>query len=198
MWLWRKLYSLSENLSFTPALNVDLNLNYFELFGLSPSFNIDLATLESHFRKIQSESHPDRFVSAAPVDKLQSMQLATLANEAYQNLKNPANRAKYLLELQGIKAISETNTAMPLDFLMQQMEWRERLEDAKSAKDINTLENLLREMQQEAKLLQSEIATFIDVKQDYTSATDATRKLIFIDKVVADINKAIEQLESEL
>lgn len=189
---------MSENLSFTPALNIDLNLNYFELFGLSPSFNIDLATLESNFRKIQSESHPDRFVSATPTEKLQSMQLATLANEAYQNLKNPANRAKYLLELQGIEAISETNTAMPLDFLMQQMEWRESLEEAKAAKDINALDNLLREMRQEAKLLQSEITTFIDVKQDYASATDATRKLIFIDKVYADINKAIEQLEANL
>ncbi len=196
MWLWRKLYSLSSNLSSNLALS--LGSNHFELFGLSPKFNIELATLESNFRKIQSESHPDRFVSASSAEKLQSMQLATLANEAYQILKNPANRAKYLLELQGIEAISETNTAMPLDFLMQQMEWRESLEDAKAAKDINALENLLREMQQEAKLLQSEIAVLIDQKQDYTSATDATRKLIFIDKVVADINKAIEQLEANL
>lgn len=196
MWLWRKLYSLSSNLSSNLALS--LGSNHFELFALSPKFNIELATLESNFRKIQSESHPDRFVSASSAEKLQSMQLATLANEAYQMLKNPANRAKYLLELQGIVAISETNTAMPLDFLMQQMEWRESLEDAKAAKDINALENLLREMQQEAKLLQSEIAVLIDQKQDYTSATDATRKLIFIDKVVADINKAIEQLEANL
>ena len=194
--MWRKLYSLSSNLSSNLALS--LGSNHFELFGLSPKFNIELATLESNFRKIQSESHPDRFVSASSAEKLQSMQLATHANEAYQILKNPANRAKYLLELQGIVAISETNTAMPLDFLMQQMEWRESLEDAKAAKDINALENLLREMQQEAKLLQSEIAVLIDQKQDYTSATDATRKLIFIDKVVADINKAIEQLEANL
>ncbi len=196
MWLWRKLYSLSSNLSSNLALS--LGSNHFELFGLSPKFNIELATLESNFRKIQSESHPDRFVSASSAEKLQSMQLATHANEAYQILKNPANRAKYLLELQGIVAISETNTAMPLDFLMQQMEWRESLEDAKAAKDINALENLLREMQQEAKLLQSEIAVLIDQKQDYTSATDATRKLIFINKVVVDINKAIEQLEANL
>jgi molecular chaperone HscB len=187
---------LSSNLSSNLALS--LGSNHFELFGLSPKFNIELATLESNFRKIQSESHPDRFVSASSAEKLQSMQLATLANEAYQTLKNPANRAKYLLELQGIVAISETNTAMPLDFLMQQMEWRESIEDAKTAKDINALENLMREMQQEAKLLQSEIAVLIDQKQDYTNATNATRKLIFIDKVYADINKAIEQLEADL
>lgn len=181
-----------------------MSQNHFELFGLSPKFNIELATLESNYRKIQSESHPDRFVTASPADKSQSMQLATLANEAYQTLKNPANRAKYLLELQGIEAIAETNTAMPLDFLMQQMEWRETLEEAKAAKDINALENLLREMQQEAKLLKTALGLLLDEsslmneKTDYTSATETTRKLIFIDKVYSDINKAIEQLEATL
>lgn len=124
------------------------------------------------------------------------MQLATMANEAYQTLKHPANRAKYLLELQGIVAISDTNTAMPTAFLMQQMEWREALEDAKVAKDVAALEGLWREMQQEANDLTTELALLLDEKQDYVTATEATRKLIFIDKVCADINKAIEQLEA--
>lgn len=169
--------------------------SYFELFGLESIFNIELATLESNFRKIQSESHPDRFVTAPASEKLQSMQLATLANEAYQTLKNPANRAKYILELHGITAISETNTAMPTDFLMQQMEWREALEDAKNARDIDALDNLLREMRQEADALKTELGVLMDDQHDYTAATATTRKLIFIDKVCADINKALAQLE---
>ncbi len=172
-----------------------MSLNYFELFGLKPTFNIDLATLESSFRKIQSESHPDRFVTAAAADKLSAMQRATLANEAYLSLKNPANRAKYLLELQGITAISETNTAMPTDFLMQQMEWREATEDAVSAKDIIALDRLLAEIRVEAKSLQENLFNLLDVQKDYSAATDATRKLIFIDKVSEDINRAIEQLD---
>lgn len=173
-----------------------MSLNYYELFGLSPTFNIELATLESNYRKIQSEAHPDRFVTASAAEKLKSMQLATLANEAYQTLKNPANRAKYLLELQGIKAIVETNTAMPTDFLMQQMEWREAIEDATSSKSITTLENLLGEIQVEAKILQENLVNLLDVKKDYATATDMTRKLIFIVKVSEDINKAIEQLDT--
>lgn len=172
-----------------------MSLNYFELFGLKPIFNIELAALESSYRKIQSESHPDRFVTASAAEKLSSMQQATLANEAYLSLKNPANRAKYLLELQGITAISETNTAMPTEFLMQQMAWREATEDAVSAHDIAALENLLTEIQVEAKNLQADLRMMLDVKNDYTAATDATRKLIFIEKVSEDINKAIEQLE---
>jgi len=172
-----------------------VSLNYFELFGLKPTFNIDLATLESSFRKIQSESHPDRFVTASAADRLSAMQRATLANEAYLSLKNPANRAKYLLELQGITAISETNTAMPTDFLMQQMEWREATEDAVSAKDIIALDRLLAEIRVEAKSLHENLVNLLDVQKDYSAATDATRKLIFIDKVSEDINRAIEQID---
>lgn len=169
---------------------------YFELFDLDAKFDLELATFETNYRRIQSATHPDRFVSASPSEKLASMQLATLTNEAYQTLKNPASRARYLLELQGIEAISETNTAMPADFLMQQMEWREALEDAKAAKDIDALEVLLNELRLAAKALQAALADLLDTKKDYIAATDNARKLIFIDKVAADINKAIEQLDT--
>ena len=169
--------------------------NYFSLFQLKQAFNIDLSTLEANFRKIQSEVHPDRFVAGTTAEKLHSMQTATLANEAYATLKAPALRAAYLLALSGIDATPETNTQMPADFLMQQMEWREALEDAKQAKNVADLEKLLAEMQTEAKALQADLGDCFDAKNDLTAATEATRKLIFIDKVCADINKAIEQLD---
>jgi len=170
--------------------------DYFALFGLSPAFEIDLSVLEQNYRKLQSEAHPDRFVSATPAKKLQSMQLATLANEAYQVLKKPSSRAKYILALQGIDATQETNTSMPTDFLMQQMEWRETLEDLKTEKNIAGLETLQHEMQQSAKSLTDELTLLIDEKNDLIAATETTRKLIFIDKVCADIIKAIELLEN--
>jgi molecular chaperone HscB len=170
-------------------------MNYFEFFAIQQQFDVDLNALESNYRAIQSASHPDRFVTCTSAEKLQSMQTATLANEAYLTLKNPANRAKYLLQTQGIDAIDEKNTQMPADFLMQQMEWREAMEDAKAAKNIGDLEQLLAEMQQEAKTLQTDLAQLFDAKKDYKTATDATRKLIFIDKVCADIHKAIEHLD---
>lgn len=169
--------------------------NYYQLFGLPEQFNIDTKILEANYRKIQSASHPDRFVSASEAEKLASMLLATTANEAYRTLKNPANRAKYLLEQQNINAISDTNTAMPIDFLMQQMEWREHADDAKTAKDIPALEKLEFELQAESKYLQNNLTDLLDVKKDYVKATEATRKLIFIDKVCTDIQQVIEQLE---
>lgn len=169
--------------------------NYFELFAVKQAFAIDLSALESQYRKIQSTAHPDRFVTASSAEKLKAMQVATLANEAYQMLKKPASRAKYLLSLHDIDATKETNTSMPTDFLMQQMEWREALEDYKAAKDIDGLDNLAKEMRQAAQGLTIELIQLFDEKNDLTNATETTRKLIFIDKVCEDINKAITQIE---
>lgn len=169
--------------------------DFFQLFTLPEQFAIDTKLLETNFRKIQSTSHPDRFVSASAAEKLASMQLATLSNEAYDTLNNAARRAKYLLERQGIDAVADTNTALPMDFLMQQMEWREQLEDAKTARDIDALDDLYNQLRTEAKTLETQLTELFDRKKDYPGATEVTRKLIFIDKVCADIQQAIEYLD---
>src|SRR5690349_23456145 len=102
--------------------------NHFELFGLPPQFAVDAAALQTRYRELQREVHPDRFARASQAEQRVSMQLATRVNEAYQTLKSPIARAGYLLELQGIDPEFETNTAMPAEFLAEQMEQRERLE----------------------------------------------------------------------
>ena len=173
-----------------------MSVNYFELFALDNTYKIDINNLETNFRAIQSASHPDRFATATSSEKLQSMQTATLANEAYLTLKNPANRVKYCLQLHNIDAVKETNTSMPADFLMQQMDWREAIEDAKQAKNIDALENLLAQMQLESNSLQENLIDLMDNKEDYVAATNDARKLIFIDKVIADIHKLIEFLDN--
>lgn len=173
----------------------DLTQNYFALFALRPRFEIDLIALEKRYREIQSASHPDRFVTASASEKLASMQLATFANTAYQTLKHPDTRALYLLQLQGIEAVSETNTAMPADFLMQQMEWREAIEEAKAEQNIDALDALLASMQSESKVLCANITQRIDEDQNAIEAVDDVRKLVFIQKVCADIRRVIEQLE---
>jgi molecular chaperone HscB len=169
-------------------------INYFEFFSLPQQFEVDLKALESNYRKIQSDSHPDRFVTASNAQKIQSMQTATIANEAYLTLKSAGLRGAYLLGLSGIVAIDEKNNQMPADFLMQQMEWREAADDSEHASDINALENLLDEIALEAKQLQQSLSKQFQQNQ-LADATDSTRKLIFMDKVRADIIKAIEKLE---
>jgi molecular chaperone HscB len=167
--------------------------NYFALFGLPVQFEIDFGELQSNYRKIQSEVHPDKFVTASPAERLQSMQTATLANEAFQTLKHPTARARYLLQLQGIETLEDSNTAMPPDFLMTQMEWREAIEEAQFAKDIPALEMLLGTMKNEAKTMQSNLADAI--QNNPNSAAQLVRKLSFIDKVSADVQQTISRLE---
>lgn len=169
--------------------------DFFGFFNLNKAFDCDLSLLEKHFRAVQSATHPDRFVTATPSEKTQAMQKATFANDAYETLKTPSTRAQYLLSLQGIDAVAETNTAMPMDFLMQQMEWREAVDDAKQAKDIDALDKQLNSLRKENNALQTALVTAFDVKPDTEAATLLTRKMIFIDKVCADIEQMIEQLE---
>ncbi len=172
-----------------------MSLNYFQLFELPETFALTLSALETPYRRIQASAHPDRFVTATPTEQRQSMQLATLANEAYLTLKHPAKRAEYLLRLKGIDSLNDSNTSMPADFLMQQMEWREALEDASMAIDIVSLVGLFDEMQAEAKNLTEVLTDLIDTNKDYPAASETTRNLVFIDKVCADIQQAIERLE---
>lgn len=172
-----------------------LQRNYFELLGVPTQFEVDLAVLDQHYRQLQSEVHPDRFVTASANDRMQSMQIATQANEAYQTLKNATARARYLLQLSGIETLEESNTAMPMDFLMLQMEWRETIDDATATKDVSALDALLAEIKQTAKSLVENLSVLFAEKA-YTQASESVRKLSFIDKISADIHRAIEQLEN--
>jgi molecular chaperone HscB len=167
--------------------------NFFNLLGLPSQFDVDLSVLDHNYRKIQTEVHPDKFVTASPAERLQSMQQATLANEAYQTLKHPTSRAKHLLSLQGIASLEDSNTAMPTDFLMRQMEWREAIEDAKAAKDVAALDALLKEMKLETQKILTQLA--IELISHPELAALNVSKLSFIDKVSADVNTLISKLE---
>lgn len=167
--------------------------NYFALFQLPQQFELNMTQLDTQYRKLQAEVHPDKFVSATPAERMQSMQMATLANEAYQILKQPTARARYLLQLQGIATEEENNTAMPADFLMAQMEWREAMDDAKHSNDIAALDALLKDMRMQAKTLQQQVS--IELESTPTQAAVTVRKMRFIDKVSEDVNQLIAQLE---
>src|SRR6266568_9105661 len=104
---------------------MNLNDNFFELFELPVVFRLDSAALDRAYRDLQTRVHPDKFAHLGDDERRLSMQWATQANEAYRTLRRPLARAQYLLHLRGIDLKAESNTAMPPDFLMEQMEWRE-------------------------------------------------------------------------
>lgn len=121
------------------------------------------------------------------------MQWTTRVNEAYRTLKSPVQRAKYLLELNGVDVGFETNTAMPAAFLVEQMELRERLEEARNADELGRLEQELFSLKEG---LQAQIAECIDTRHDYGGAADLVRKLMFLEKLDEDINAAYEALDA--
>ena len=174
---------------------MNLTQTHFELFGLPPTFAVDSKKLDQQYRQLQSEIHPDRFAASADSERRLSLQYATQANEAYQTLKNPLNRARYLLSLRGVDTQEESNTAMPTDFLMQQMEWREALEDARQAENVSELESLKTQLREAESALQATLTSALDSANDDALATTAVRKLRFIAKAQQEIDDALEALE---
>ena len=136
--------------------------------------------------------HPDRFAHAGDAERRASLQWTTRVNEAYRTLKDPVQRGKHILELHGVDVAFETNTAMPQDFLMQQMELREALEDAKDASQLDRLRSDLRNAQAS---LEKDIAQALDLDKDYAAAASLVRKLQFLHRLDDEIDAAYETIE---
>jgi molecular chaperone HscB len=169
--------------------------NHFELFNLPKQFAVDADALSSAYRDVQSRVHPDKFVNATDAEKRVAMQWATRANEAYQTLKNPQKRAQYLCELHGVDLQTESNTAMPMAFLMQQMEWREELGDARAAKDSDALESLDEQLRKARKQQLAQIEQQLN-DYDFQAAAQGVRALMFLEKFGEEVRFAFEAIEA--
>ena len=115
---------------------------YFTLFRIESAFDIDTENLEQTYRALAARFHPDKFASASTFEQKQAVMMSSTINDAYRTLKNPIDRAAYLLKTSGIDADAPEHTAFAPEFLMQQMEWRETLMEARAESDLKTLENL--------------------------------------------------------
>ena len=150
---------------------------------------MDPAALERGYREIQSRIHPDRFAASGEAERRASMQWTTRVNEAYRMLRSPVQRAKYLLELNGVDVAFETNTQMPTDFLMRQLELREALAQAR---DAAALDRLREDVARERAALEARIGELIDVRRAFADAAGEVRKLMFLHKLAEEIELAYE------
>ncbi len=169
--------------------------NYFEWFGLPLAFSVDPAALGNAYREIQGQVHPDRHAQSGEAGKRVAMQLSTRANEAFETLKNPLKRAIYLLELRGVDIGAENNTAMEPAFLIAQMEWREAVEDALAAKNVDELDRLQDQLRADARLRYARLGALIDANADQP-AVEAVRQLMFLEKVQSEIGDSLAALEN--
>ena len=156
----------------------------FKIFGLPRGFTLDRAELDARRRRLQAEVHPDRFASADAASRRRAMQGAVRVNEAYERLKDPLRRAAYLCELNGAPIRAEDNTAMPADFLVQQMTWREALEDAQGGAE---LEQVSTDLDSYRSAAYRRLAATIDVSHDFAAAAEQVRALMFVERFADDV-----------
>jgi len=171
--------------------------NHFELFGLAATFDVDADDLAARYRELQRRVHPDKFASASDHERRLSMQMTVLINEAFQTLKDPVRRSGYLLSLRGVDIGEESDTAMDPGFLMEQMEWRENLDELRQAenphKELAELANRIE------RRMQEKIGEFRRAFTENTPAADArARSIVREMQFLQKMRREIDNLEEEL
>ena len=170
-----------------------LQANDFELFWLPQQFALDRGQLDDTWKALQREAHPDRFAAEGAAAQRVAMQWSVRINEAYQRLKDPLKRAAYLCELRGVPVQAESNTAMPPAFLMQQMAWREALEDTDA---VGTLEDLADEVAAERKRVHQALGQMLDGADDAQAAVGQVRARMFIERFAAEVDAKLDKLSA--
>ena len=169
-------------------------MNHFSTFDLAAAFAVDQTQLASRYRDLQAAVHPDRFVNATDVEKRIAMERAVEVNEAFTTLKDPVRRAMHLLFLVNFDGMEENNTAMPFDFLAEQIEWHEALADAKLKEDEERLDEMAQEL---TGMLSSLGDTFAAayIGEHFTVATTLARKMRFVQKLIEEAESALSDLD---
>jgi molecular chaperone HscB len=174
---------------------IDFSQNYFALFGLPLRYRFDSEKLDAAYRALQRAVHPDRYAAAGDAERRMALQSSARVNEAYRALKDPVGRAQYLLSLRGIDALAETNTALPAEFLQHELERREAVGEARQRRDAAALGSLLSQVRDDAAGLETALADHLDAEA-WELARDDVRELRFLTKIAADIEAAIDEIET--
>lgn len=162
--------------------------DHFSLFGLPSRFDLDAQALESAWRTVAAQVHPDRFATASPAERRVAMQWAARANEAYRQLRDPLLRARYLCEQAGVDLQTESNTSMDTAFLMQQMTWREMMDDARE--DAGVLAELRTELEEARQQMRTALTRLLDEQRDYAAAGLKVREWMFVEKLAQELAHA--------
>jgi molecular chaperone HscB len=185
MWLRRKLQHLR------PAVGTPC---HFALFDLQPSFLLDLDQLAVRYRELAREVHPDRFADAAEREQRRALEKSAGLNEAYQVLKSPTQRARYLLAVSGREVPQEATIHDP-DFLLQQMQWREELEELQDAADLPGLAVFKKRLKNAQDELNARFAACWNDPALREQAERLMRRMQFLDKLSYEVRQLEERLD---
>jgi molecular chaperone HscB len=175
----------------------ELEKNYFELFGLPSQFTVDLTDLATRYRELQKKFHPDKFASSTDAERRMASQMAAQINAAYQSLRSPLERGRYLLKLSGIALDDEKDTQMNPAFLMEQMELREQFESASYTEDpLSHLLQLGKEINHAIEMRISKLENLFHGKtsESLSQARNLLREMQFLEKLRKDIDRKEDEL----
>ncbi|OED37007.1 Fe-S protein assembly co-chaperone HscB [Chromatiales bacterium (ex Bugula neritina AB1)] len=177
----------------------NLQQNYFELFGLSVASEVDEAGLRSVYTTMQRQFHPDKFAAASDRERRYAVQIAAFVNEAYMTLSDPLKRAEYQLQLQGGDTRSEADAKMDAMFLMEQMEWRENLDDitAGVSDPFAALDSLRAEINNRIGEIAAEVKSHLQVEST-DDAAEGLRKWQFLAKLIIEAERVEARIDDEL
>ena len=175
-------------------MKLNLQSTDFELFELPERFCQDRATLDGRWKALQAQAHPDKFAALGAAAQRVALQWSVRINEAHQRLKDPLKRGAYLCELRGVPIRAEDNTAMPGQFLLEQMAWREALDEATGGGEIDQLSQQVSSAR--ARALQA-IEQALDADGDTASAAQQVRGLMFIERFAQDLDAHAERASAK-
>jgi len=177
----------------TPAQALpELAADDFTLFDLPRRHAQVAGDIDARWKDLLRQAHPDRFAAQGAAAQRVAMQWSVRINEAHQRLKDPLRRAAYLCELMGAPIQAESNTAMPAAFLMQQMAWRESLDEAA---DLDALEALHDEVMQARRAALQACETLLDAQHDASAAAQQVRSLMFIERFSRDVETRMDSMD---
>ncbi|MDQ2777933.1 MAG: Fe-S protein assembly co-chaperone HscB [Pseudomonadota bacterium] len=175
---------------------MNLSDDDFTLYGLPARQALDRDALDARRRDLQARVHPDRFASEGAAAQRVAMQWAVRVNEAYQRLKDPLSRAAYLCEQRGVPIDAERNTAMSAEFLMQQMQWREALDDAADTADGTAVQALQTQVERDQAAMFADVARLLDDENDAVAAAAQVRALMFVARFQRDVDQRLDALDA--
>ncbi len=167
---------------------------HFALFDLQPAFNIDQDQLSARYRELARKVHPDRFADAGEAEQRHAIEQSANLNEAYQTLKMPSRRARYLLTLEGRELPLEATVQDPA-FLMQQMQWREELEALQEEADLAGVGSFKARLKQAQQALNDSFATLWKDESQREEAERLVRRMQFLDKLTQEVRQLEERLD---
>ncbi|MDH5711129.1 MAG: Fe-S protein assembly co-chaperone HscB [Gammaproteobacteria bacterium] len=175
-----------------------LSCNFFELFDIPVSYEIDIDLIQQRYRELQKVVHPDRFVNASDKERRISMQQTSWINEALNTLRQPVDRAIYLLKLKNVDLNLENETTMDAEFLMEQMEMREALSSISSKEDpISELDRFSAQIKSKMQSLIKGFAAAYENDQ-LDEAKEWIRKMQFMQKARKEVDELSAKIEDEL